>query len=126
MSENPHDPRQPLILGNAQHASMEGQQRNQQALRHWQDQQAQGLKRQETKARIRSTTVTLLGALLVLGFLWVQVMAGRVDPGALFAIPAALGLILVLLVATLPPWPGVAKALRQHKRNRRAEGKRGR
>lgn len=126
MSENPQ---QPLILRearNTQHVPMEGQQRNQQALRQWQDHQAQGLKRQEMKARIKNTTVTLLGALLVLGLLWVQVLAGRVDPGALFALPAALALILVLLVAALLPWPGVAKALRQHKRSRRTERKHGR
>lgn len=126
MTQNPQDPQRPLVLGdarNAQHVSLEERQRHQQALRQWQDHQAKGLKRSAGKARAKSVAVTTVGSLLLLGFLWVQGEAGRVDP-ALILIPTALAVVLVALAAVLSPWPDVAKALRQHKKNRRAERRR--
>lgn len=126
MTQNPQSPQQPMVLGDArdnQHVSLEDQQRHQQAVHQWQDQQAKGLKRSAGKARLKNVVVTALGSFLILGLLWVQAQAGRIDP-PLILIPTALAVILVALAAVLPPWPDVAKALRVHKKNRRAERKR--
>lgn len=121
---DPQSSQHPMVLGGArdgQHMTLEERQRRQQATRQWQDQQASNLKRQAGKARLKNVSVTALGALMVLGFLWVQSRAGRIDPPELILIPTALAVVLIALAAVLPPWRDVAKALRQHKKNRRAE-----
>lgn len=122
--QDPQPPQHPMVLGgarNAQHVPLEERQRRQEAMRQWQDHQASTLKRQTAKARIKNVSVIALGSILVLAFLWVQSQAGHIDPPELILIPTALAVILVALAATLPPWRDVAKALRQHKKARRAE-----
>lgn len=124
MTQDPQSPQRPMVLGGArsdQHVPLEERQRRQEAVRQWQDHQASALKRQTAKARIKNVSVIALGSILVLAFLWVQSQAGRIDPPELILIPTALAVILVALAATLPPWRDVAKALRQHKKARRAE-----
>lgn len=125
--QNPQMPRQPIVLGearNAQHATLEDQQQHAQAVRQWQDEQAGTLRRQAGKARVKNVAVTAFGSFLILAFLWFQVQVGRIDPPALILIPTALAIVLVALAAILPPWRDVSNALRQHKKNRRAERKR--
>ena len=122
----PQPPQHPMVLGgarNAQHVPLEERQRHQRALRQWQDQQADDLKRRAAKARIKGVAVTALGSFLILAFLWVQMQAGRIDPPELILVPTALAVILIALAAILPPWRDVAKALRQHRKNRRAESR---
>lgn len=124
MTQDPHSPQRPMVLGGArsdQHVPLEEQQRRQEAMRQWQDHQVSTLKRQAAKARIKNVSVIALGSILVLAFLWVQSRAGRIDPPELILIPTALAVLLVALAAILPPWRDVAKALRQHKKARRAE-----
>lgn len=124
MTQDPQLPQRPMVLGGArsdQHVPLEEQQRRQEAMRQWQDHQVSTLKRQTAKARIKNVSVIALGSILVLAFLWVQSQAGRIDPPELILIPTALAVILVALAATLPPWRDVAKALRQHKKARKAE-----
>lgn len=121
---DPRTPQHPIVLGDArdaQHMSLEDRQRHQQAVRGWQDQQASHLNRQAAKARLKAFAATTFGSLLILGFLAIQVQKGRVDPPALILIPTVLALVLIVATLVLPPWPDVAKALRQHKKARRAE-----
>lgn len=127
VEQNPQTPQQPMVLGearNPQHVTLEDQQRHAQAVRQWQDEQASTLTRQAGKARVKNVAVTAFGSLLILAFLWFQIQAGRIDPPVLILIPTALAVVLVALAAFLSPWRGVAKALRQHKKSRRAERER--
>lgn len=121
--QNHQSPQPPLVLGGARNAPngpLEASRRQQQ-VRQWQDQQASNLRRQAGKARAKNVAVLALGSALILAFLWAQAQAGRIDPPALILVPTVLALVLVVLAAILPPWREVAQALRQHKRNRKAE-----
>lgn len=119
MSDQHQAPREPMALGGARspgHVPLEERQRRQQALHQWQDHQARHLKRETRKARAKAIAATTAGSLLILGLLWLQ----RAEPFALL-IPAVLAVVLIASSAILSPWPDVAKALRQHRRARRAE-----
>lgn len=121
-------PQQPISLGGArdpQHMTLEEHRQRQQAVRQWQDQQASEIKRLERRATIKGVVMTLVGSAVIMGFLWLQVAAGRIDPPALIALPGSFCVMLLILVIALPAHPNAAKALRLHKKSRRVERTKG-